>query len=619
MAARLRNDSPPGPVVQRETRPRWYLSQVLVVSLCIIGLVLCTTIIILELTDPLPAARTSSECLVVWTLAGKVRGKLVQYNITDTVYSTVAFYGIPFAEPPVGRNRFMVPKCAKPHSGVFDATYKRPPCKQPDTHKPRNYTMDISNTTEDCLHINVWLPGTCANPGKAHAVVFWLHGSAFAGGVSSYDFYDGRFLSGLGNLVVAVPNYRVSLFGFLNSGTGHGVRGNMGLHDQVLALRWVRDNIGHFGGDRDNILVAGDGAGATSLTLLMASPLGSPSTFNRAYLLSGTVIPDMMSNAGSKARATFEAIADATQCQSDNATAVLRCLQERNASALLEASEEVHMQLTPSREGPLLPADAVEIGKRDIRHLQVMMSNTLNEATSLFQTLQPQFQGKKQAHPKETIRAVFKERFGGVSDLVIDIMFDILKEKHHDVDDPDYKGWVDLIDDMLFRCPAMSFATKLAKSGATVYYYIYEPKPSSTLLDGDSTSHGEDVLVLFGTVTFLYPELGTAEERATTLRMIRTLSNFANNGSVPKLVDGSSWPAIHNGSNEEIVRLTHDGYSYSSSPDHDCLLDEDVLKDTGLEPVSPSQRAMTALNAFDGTLRRVAEELMRLHMRHGLA
>ncbi|KAL1471249.1 hypothetical protein MTO96_023760 [Rhipicephalus appendiculatus] len=539
---------------------------VLSVSLCIIALVFGTTMFLLHLKGipGRPAALSSRECVVVRTSAGKVRGTVIQYNIKGTKYSTVAFYGIPFAEPPVGPSRFMAPKCVKPWNGTFNATYKRPPCKQLDTHFPKNYTIDASNTTEDCLHINV------------------------------YDFYDARFVSGLGNLVVAAPNYRVSLFGFLNSGTGHGVRGNMGLHDQVLALRWVRDNIGNFGGDPNNILVAGESSGAISLSLLMASPLGSLSSFRRAYLMSGTMNTPLISNTGSKAQATFEAIADAAQCLSTNATAVLRCLQERDASALLDASKNVTIQLMPSPEGPLLPEGAVKIGKRDTSHLE----------------------GTKQTDPKETLKVALQEIYGDVSDSLLDIIIAFLKDSY-DIDDPDYKGWIDLIGDVLFRCPTKGFATELAQSGATAYYQVYVPKPSFTVFDGDSATHGEDVLVLFGTATFLYPHLATDEERETTLRMIRTLAGFATNGSVPRLVDGSSWPAYHNGSNNEVVLLTHAGYNYSSS-DRDCMVADSILNLIRVLPTSLSRRTATTFRTHDETSR-VAEELMRLYMRHRIA
>ncbi|XP_049271332.1 carboxylesterase 1C-like [Rhipicephalus sanguineus] len=446
-----------------------------------------------------PAALISRECLVVRTLAGKVRGTVLQYNVKGTKYSTVAFYGIPFAEPPVGRNRFLSPKCVKPWNGTFDATYKRPPCKQLDTHFPKNYTIDASNTTEE-------LP--------AHQRLRLLRWP---------------FRVRPGNLVVAAPNYRVSLFGFLNSGAGHDVRGNMGLHDQVLALRWVRDNIGHFGGDPNNILVAGASSGAISLSLLMASPLGSLSSFRRAYLMSGTMNTPLVRNTGSKAQATFEAIAKAAQCLSTNATAALRCLQERDASALLEASKGVAIQLMPSPEAPLLPPGAVKIGKRDTGHLEVILGTTFNEGMLFFQNVFPQFQGTKQVDPKETIKVAIQGIYGNVSDSLVDIMIAVLRESY-DIDDPDYKGWVDLIGDVLFRCPTKSFAIELAKSGATAYYQVYEPKPSFTVFDGDSATHGEDVLVLFGGATFLYPDLATDEERETTLRMIRTLAGFATNG-----------------------------------------------------------------------------------------
>ncbi|XP_075744616.1 acetylcholinesterase-like [Rhipicephalus microplus] len=539
-----------------------------------------------------PAALSSRECLVVRTSAGKVRGTVLQYNIKGTQYSTVAFYGIPFAEPPIGRNRFMEPKCVKPWNGTFSATSKRPPCKQLDTHFPKNYTIDASNTTEDCLHINVWVPGPCANPEKPHAVVFWVYGGAFSSGGNSYAFYDARFVSGLGNLVVAAPNYRLSLFGFLNSGTRRGVRGNMGLHDLVLALRWVRDNIGHFGGDTNNILVAGGSSGAISLSLLMDSPLGSLSSFRRAYLMSGTPNTPLVRNTGSKAQATFQAIAAAALCSSKNTTSVLRCLQERDASALLEVSKDFSIQLLPSPEAPLLPPGVVKVGKRDTSHLEVILGTTFNEGMLFFQNVFPQFQGTKQTDPKETMKVALREFHGNVSDSVLDIIITFLRVSY-DIDDPDYKGWIDLISDVLFRCPTKSFAIELAQSGATAYYQVYVPKPSFTVFDGDSATHGEDVLALFGTATFLYPHLATNEERETTLRMIRTLADFATNGSMPTLVDGTSWPVIHNGSYDETVLLTHAGYNHSSAG-RDCLVADSIIEFIREWPTSVSKRAVAA-------------------------
>ncbi|KAH6934694.1 hypothetical protein HPB50_027209 [Hyalomma asiaticum] len=587
---------------------------VLAISICLIGLVFGTTMFMMQLKSPVsPAALSAHECLVVRTSAGKVRGTLVQYTVKGTVYSTVAFYGIPFAEPPIGRNRFMETKCVKPWNGTFNATYKRPPCRQLNRNMPKNYTIDASNTTEDCLHINVWVPGTCADLGKPRAVVFWLYGGAFVGGGNSYDFYDGRFLSGLGDLVVAAPNYRVSLFGFLNSGTGRDVRGNMGFHDQVLALRWVRDNIGHFGGDRDNVVVAGQSAGAISLSLLMASPLGSPSTFRRVYLMSGTMNTPLVPNSGDSARATFEAISNATQCLSTDATAILRCLQKRDASELLEASKGMQMRFMPSREPPLLPTGATKIQKHDTSRLEVILSSTLNEGMSFFQNLLPQLQGTKQKDPKETIKLALAESFGDISDSLLDLMIEILRELY-DIDDPDYKGWVDLIGDVFFRCPTKSFAIELAESGAKAYYQIYEPKPSFTVFDGDSATHGEDALMLFGTATFLYPHLATDRERETTIRMIRTLANFATNGSVPRLVDGSSWPTVQEGSYKEVVQLTHDGYNHSS-PDRDCFLADTILSAIGISPTRTSRRVTRDSSVQQKTLR-VVEELIRLYMRN---
>ncbi|KAK8769029.1 hypothetical protein V5799_014506 [Amblyomma americanum] len=470
------------------------------------------------------------DCLVVRTSSGRVRGTVVEFSINGTQYSTVAFYGIPFARPPAGSRRFMMPASARPWKAVFNATQKRPPCKQLHTRFPKNYVINASNTTEECLHINIWVPGRCVDPTSMRAAMFWLYGGSFAHGGNSYDFYDGRFVSALGDLVVAAPNYRVSLFGFLNSGTGH-VEGNMGLHDQVLALRWVRENIGRFGGDRGNVLLAGNSAGSISLSLLMASPLGSPHTFRRLYLMSGSMYTPMPDNEGDRARRTFDAIADGVDCRSENATmsAVVRCLQGRDASALLEASKNFSLNLMPSREGPLLPVGNLRLGDRDFGHLEVIFTTTLNEGMAFFEMMFPQFQGRKQTDAKETVNEALRGRLGNFTDEMADFMLDILRHALYDIDDPDYAGWANLIGDVLIRCPTERLASDLSKRGAQVYYQVYEPKLSFTTFGGAKATHGEDVLIMFG-APYLYPFLATDDERSMSQRMIETLANFTMTG-----------------------------------------------------------------------------------------
>ncbi|XP_072141699.1 acetylcholinesterase-like isoform X2 [Dermacentor andersoni] len=97
------------------------------------------------------------------------------------------------------------------------------------------------------------------------AVLFFLYGAAFQNGGNSFELYDGRYLSALGDLVVVVPNYRVGALGFLSGPWENRLPGNAGLHDQRLALEWTLANIGPFGGDTSLVVLAGHDAGAASL------------------------------------------------------------------------------------------------------------------------------------------------------------------------------------------------------------------------------------------------------------------------------------------------------------------------------------------------------------------
>jgi len=120
---------------------------------------------------------------------------------------------------------------------------------------------------EDCLYLNIWSPEL--EPARS-PVLFWIHGGAFTNGSSSLPWYNGLRLASAGRMVVVTVNYRLGPLGFLYApGTGDS---NAGLRDQLAALAWVRENIAAFGGDPDNITVAGQSAGALSAIALLTAP-----------------------------------------------------------------------------------------------------------------------------------------------------------------------------------------------------------------------------------------------------------------------------------------------------------------------------------------------------------
>ncbi len=198
---------------------------------------------------------------VVATGSGPVRG-------TDGVVRV--FKGIPFAAPPLGALRWTPPRVPRSWTAIRDATRFGADCMQAPWSVESGQKF-----SEDCLYLNVWTPARRAT--DRLPVMVFIYGGAFVGGSGALPLYDGTALARRGVLVVTF-NYRLGIFGFLahpelTAESPHRSSGNYGLLDQVAALRWVQDNIARFGGNPARVTVFGESAGATSVAMLLASPL----------------------------------------------------------------------------------------------------------------------------------------------------------------------------------------------------------------------------------------------------------------------------------------------------------------------------------------------------------
>ncbi|MDE3725244.1 carboxylesterase family protein [Nocardiopsis sp. N85] len=231
---------------------------------------------------------------VVTTTGGRVRGAASPRSADGSV---IVHRSIPYAAAPFGEHRFAAPAPPAPWDGVRDHTsFGPPPPQKPHLVGAAAWSPDMS---DDCLTLTVW---SAARPGDRAPVLVWIHGGAYIVGASSEPSYDGTRLAESGPVVVGI-NYRIGFEGF-----GHvpGRPDNRGILDQAAALRWVRDNIENFGGDPDNVTVAGESAGAGSVVCLMASP-DARGLFRRAIAHS---VPGDMITPGT-ARSVAERIAAA--------------------------------------------------------------------------------------------------------------------------------------------------------------------------------------------------------------------------------------------------------------------------------------------------------------------
>src|SRR6478672_1649680 len=174
----------------------------------------------------------------------------------------ISFLGIPYAAPPFGPNRMLPPQPVPAWAGERDATEYGP--TSPKGDYPPQYQPLLPEQVipgEDCLNLNVWTPAEAPANGATLPVLVWIHGGSFMNGSGSVLEYDGANFARDGVVCVTI-NYRLSAEGFLYLDDGIA---NLGLLDQVAALRWVRENIAAFGGDPGNVTIFGESAGAMSV------------------------------------------------------------------------------------------------------------------------------------------------------------------------------------------------------------------------------------------------------------------------------------------------------------------------------------------------------------------
>jgi para-nitrobenzyl esterase len=213
----------------------------------------------------------------VWPIAAaiqepiKVEGGLVS-GAPGWAWGVRAYLGIPFAAPPVGNLRWQPPQPVHPWQGVLAANQFSPACMQA---APANSNPGTIRRSEDCLYLNVWTPAVSAS--QRLPVLVWIYGGGGTAGSNAEPIYDGNALAKKGVVVVSA-NYRVNVFGWfahpeLTRESAHHSSGNYGAHDQLAALRWVKNNIAQFGGDPNKVTMFGESGGSRSVNWLAASPL----------------------------------------------------------------------------------------------------------------------------------------------------------------------------------------------------------------------------------------------------------------------------------------------------------------------------------------------------------
>jgi len=284
---------------------------------------------------PPPAPRASvkraeeevTEGPEVKVAQGQLKGRTVSGG--EEVGSWHEFWSVPYAQPPTGSLRFKRPEVAEPWDNLRDATSQPPPCPQRLSAGPK--TGEVIGV-EDCLYLNVFTPEV--KPAKPMAVMIWIHGGAFTEGAGHY--YHPRPLMKSGVVVVSI-NYRLGGLGFLNFGNRH-VMGNQGLWDQALAIEWVRENIGEFGGDPERVTIFGESAGGMSVHAQVLSHVNQGKLAG-AIAQSGTMLAYQMERLPPRrVQATAREVSSKLGCGGQLTKATLSCLQDVPIERLMDVT-----------------------------------------------------------------------------------------------------------------------------------------------------------------------------------------------------------------------------------------------------------------------------------------
>ncbi|MEE9346899.1 MAG: carboxylesterase family protein [Robiginitomaculum sp.] len=280
------------------------------------------------------AAPPSPIGQIVQTTTGPVKGLTEDFGIS--------YRGIPYAASTAGEMRWTLPKPRANWSKPFDASAFGAACPQ-DKGGKDDWIMD-----EDCLVINVYTPKGTTDVSNL-PVLLWYHGGGLRGGRGDVD---GAALASKGMVVVSL-NYRLGRLGFMDwAGWNKDDVRNFGMADMVAGLDWVQDNIGSFGGDKDNVTIAGHSAGGMAVQLMMVAP-DARGKFARA-----------MSHAGYSTWPCPPAMNPSAQMRTRMKYSSLENLKKQSVDSLVGQTPHFILPYIGGSDLPLQPAEYFKSGEQ---------------------------------------------------------------------------------------------------------------------------------------------------------------------------------------------------------------------------------------------------------------
>jgi para-nitrobenzyl esterase len=401
---------------------------------------------------------------IVQTTTGAVQGAVAQ--------GVHVFKGIPYAQPVGGANRFQRPQPVESWEGVRDATNEG--LIQHQVPMPPPFGGPLPPLGDDSLNLNVWTPDPTAS---GLPVFVWIHGGAFNAGSGLEPVYDGTAFARDGVVCVTL-NYRLGVQGFLHLAdhfTQFPDSGNLGILDQVAALRWVQSNIAAFGGDPARVTIAGESAGGMSVGTLLALP-EAHGLFAQAIPQSGAGHNGLEAGIASKIAGDFLArvgvqpgdvealLALSSEQLLEAQSAMIGELMTSGQTDLYGDPSAIAMAFQPTYGTPVLPVrpiDAIRAGAA--AHVPVLTGTTMEESLVFVVAMAAMF-GEDKLH--QLAAELFGDREKGDAAIA--------QYKAARADRPAHEAIAAMETDRMFRVPAVRLADAQSAHNPNVWMYRFD-------------------------------------------------------------------------------------------------------------------------------------------------
>ncbi|XP_045197570.2 neuroligin-4, X-linked-like [Mercenaria mercenaria] len=439
---------------------------------------------------------------------GSITGISETVEFNGGMKNVTRFLGIPYAKPPTGEKRFQRPEPYGDYSLPYNATFFRPHCMQSETANP---SVKYFKMSEDCLHLNVFIPGNILPTEKKYAVMIFLHGGAFF--YSGAEAFSGDQLSAFNEVVLVTVNYRLNTFGFLSNGTI--ASGNMGLWDQKLAINWVHENIAEFAGDPGNVTLFGNSAGAASVLYQTLNPTNK-GLFQRIITQSGNVLAQWAQQYNPKEM--FAEFVSEVKCNTQQYDDILKCLQSKTAEEL------VTTRFSPVVDGDFITEDpSVTFSKVSVdsssslsllTEVDFLSGVQSKEGATTVDRLAESFKAFGVDIANGVSRNIFENQF--LSSMLLQMYGGVVPRALVQSVIQQYIDWsrpedtkmirdnmIDFWSDVAFFVPAINTIKKhqaLGKPGKTSYFYVFDHKPpfDRTPLWLEGAKHAMELPYVFG-------------------------------------------------------------------------------------------------------------------------